>query len=175
MDENERFPVLPKPRFTLVRIAVPVDVPDHVKKSLAETGVPAGLIGYEYQALPAAVHLDGPLGGHLVAFGSSGAFGRVCVDVHTGAVRYVPEPGSTYVSEVNRDVGSFTRCVAAVIDRFPFYEEDSDEEEFWRLAGELRDIVRSYDPGKYAEDGFWDLFCEDAAQGYYSDWDYPGP
>ena len=170
-DEYERFPPLPNPRFDLVRIGSPEGTPEGVARTFAEVGVPIGLIGYEYRALPESVHLEGPLRGRLIAFGADGVFARVCIDLTTGEIVHVPKVESATASGVNRDLETFTRCVAAVINRLPFYEEDADDEEFARVADEIGDIIRDLDDDRYADDGFWGGFREDVAQGHYCDWD----
>ncbi|MGW4698942.1 hypothetical protein [Streptomyces sp. NPDC004285] len=45
------LPQLPKPEFVLIAIEAPHEVPDRIAAALRETGVPGGLIGYEYRPL----------------------------------------------------------------------------------------------------------------------------
>ncbi|MFJ8020381.1 SUKH-4 family immunity protein [Streptomyces sp. NPDC096311] len=165
------LPELPKPVFTVVHVASSSDVPVAVARELLETGVPRGMIGYEYRSLAEAEFLEGVPPNGLVAFGRSGLLGRICVDTSTGEVVHIPKVESAKVTHVNKDIHAFTRCVSAVIDRFPFYQEDAEEEEFERVADELRDIIVRIDETALVHNGFWDGVCEDVAMGDYADWD----
>jgi hypothetical protein len=95
-------------------------VPTQIAVDLSETGIPVRFIGYEYQPLSEPVH-HGEIGERgLVAIATSGPFGRIAVDVASGHVVQIPQTDSETASHVNRDLGAFNRCVAAVIARFPF-------------------------------------------------------
>ncbi|WP_329167352.1 SUKH-4 family immunity protein (plasmid) [Streptomyces sp. NBC_01717] len=61
---------------------------------------------------------------------------------------------------MNRDLDSFSRCVAAVIACFPFYAE-SDAERCEEVAEELRDLVSNIDETALVHNGFWETFCDD--------------
>jgi hypothetical protein len=165
------LPELPKPVFAVVHLTSSSDVPAAIARELLETGIPHGMIGYEYRSLVEAEFHEGVPPNGLVAFGRSGLLGRIGVDVATGEVVHIPKVESTKVTHVNKDIHAFTRCVWAVIDRFPFYQEDSDEEEFERVADELRDIIMRIDETAIVHNGFWDGVCEDVAMGEYADWD----
>jgi hypothetical protein len=161
---------LPKPEFVLLRIDAPPEVPTRIAVDLADTGIPVGLIGYEYRPLSEPVYL-GRIGERgVVALATSGLFGRIAVDVATGHVVQIPTIESATASHVNSDLDSFNRCAAAVIARFPFYAED-DEERFEEVADELRDLVSGMDETALVHDGFWETFCDDVAIGDYADWD----
>jgi hypothetical protein len=120
--------------------------------------------------LSESVYFEGIGERGLVAIASSGLFGRIAVDVATGHVVQIPKVESTTASHVNQDLGSFNRCVAAVIARFPFYAED-DEERCEEVAAELRDLVSGIDETALVHNGFWETFCDDVAIGDYADWD----
>ncbi|MGW1759207.1 SUKH-4 family immunity protein [Streptomyces mirabilis] len=165
----EPLPELPRPEFTLIHIESSPEVPPHIARELLEAGIPGGLIGYEYRPLPEAVFLDGIRGSGLVAIATSGLLGRICVDVATGELVHIPKVESAAVTHVNRELDLFTRCVAGVIDRFPFYEED--EEVFEEVADEVREIIVTIDDTAMVHNGFWDGICEDVAMGDYSNWD----
>ncbi|MEU1409579.1 hypothetical protein ABZ471_46495 [Streptomyces sp. NPDC005728] len=102
---------------------------------LGETGIPGGLIGYEYRPLSQLEYFGGIGERGLVAIATSGLSGRMAVDVASGHVVQVPELESATVSHVNRELDSFNRCVAAVIARFPFYAEGDEKrrKEVWGL------------------------------------------
>lgn len=164
------LPELPKPEFVMVHLASSTGVPGTVARLLLETGVPRGMIGYEYRSLPEAQFLEGASPNGLVAFGQSGLLGRICVDPATGGVVHIPKAESVRITHVNRGLDAFTRCVSAVIDRFPFYQED-EEEAFRRVADEVRGLIARIDPTALVHNGFWDGVCEDVAMGDYADWD----
>ncbi|MBY8876855.1 SUKH-4 family immunity protein [Actinacidiphila acidipaludis] len=168
------LPELPKPEFGVVRLAAPPEVADGVAGALREAGVLRGLTRYEYRALAETELLEGRGSSGLVAFGRSGLLGRICVDVATGEVVHVPKAESARVTHVNADLQTFTRCVSAVIARFPFYREDEGAERFERVADELRGLIAGVDETALTHDGFWDGLCEDVALGDYADWGRDG-
>ncbi|WP_128434668.1 SUKH-4 family immunity protein [Streptomyces cyaneus] len=167
---SQPLPQLPKPAFVLVPIEAPPEVPTQIAADLRETGIPGGLIGYEYRPLSEPVCLGGIGERGLVAIATSGLFGRIAIDVATGHVVQIPKIESATASHVNRDLDSFNRCAAAVIARFPFYAED-DVERCEEVAEELRDLVSAIDETALAHNGFWETFCDDVAIGDYADWD----
>ena len=167
---SQPLPHLPKPEFALIRIEAPPEVPAQVAVDLRETGVPVGLIGYEYRPLSELVLLEGIGELGLVAFATSGLFGRIAVDVATGHVVHLPMLESAIAGHVNNDLGTFNRCVAAVIARFPFYA-DSDGGTKYEVAKELRALLAGTDGTALVRDGFWEMFCADVEMGDYSDWD----
>ncbi|MFE2728471.1 SUKH-4 family immunity protein [Kitasatospora sp. NPDC059327] len=167
---SQPLPQLPEPEFVLIRVEAPLGAPDQIAVDLNETGIPAGLIGYEYRPLDDPVFL-GEIGERgLVAIATSGLFGRIAVDVATGHMVQVPTMDSARTRHVNRDLGSFNQCVAAVIARFPFYA-DGDEDRYEEVAEELRDLISGIDGSALAANGFWETFCDDVAIGDYTDWD----
>ncbi|MFF9206288.1 SUKH-4 family immunity protein [Streptomyces sp. NPDC014986] len=166
----QSLPQLPKPEFVLIPVEAPVEVPTQIAVDLGETGVPGGLIGYEYRPLSKPVDFGGFGERGLVAIATSGLFGRIAVDVATGHVVQVPKIESATAHHVNSDLDSFNRCVAAVIARFPFHADD-DEERFEEAAEELRDLISGIDETALAHNGFWETFCDDVAIGDYANWD----
>jgi len=167
---SQPLPQLLKPQFVLIPIEAPPGVPTQVAVDLGETGVPGGLIGYEYRPLSEPVYFAGIGERGLVAIATSGLFGRIAVDVASGHVVHIPMIESVTASHVNRDLDSFNRCVAAVMARFPFYAE-GDEERCEEVAEELRDLVFGIDETALVHNGFWETFCDDVAIGDYAGWD----
>ncbi|MFE2011311.1 SUKH-4 family immunity protein [Streptomyces sp. NPDC059491] len=167
---SQPLPQLPKPEFVLSPVEVPPEVPAQIAAGLRETGIPGGLIGYEYRPLSQPVYFGGISERGLVAIATSGLLGRIAVDVASGRVVQIPKVESATASHVNRDLDSFNRCVAAVIARFPFYAE-GDEERCGEVAEELRVLVSGIDETALAGNGFWETFCDDVAMGDYPDWD----
>lgn len=106
----------------------------------------------------------------LIVIATSGLFQRIAVDVATGHVLQIPVNESALANHVNSDLGSFNRCVAAMIARFPFYT-DGDEDRYEEVAEELRGLLFGIDETALAHNGFWETFCDDVAIGDYSDWD----
>ncbi|MFD4594657.1 SUKH-4 family immunity protein [Streptomyces rubiginosohelvolus] len=167
---SQPLPKLPKPEFGLVAVEVPYEVPTPIAVDLRETGIPGGLIGYEYRPLSEPVYFGGSGERGLVAIATNGLFGRIAIDVASGHVVQIPNVQSSTTHHVNRDLDSFRRCIAAVIARFPFYA-DGDGEGFEEVAEELRELVSGIDGTALANDGFWETFCDDVAIGDYADWD----
>ncbi|MER5619276.1 SUKH-4 family immunity protein [Streptomyces sp. NPDC002215] len=167
---SQPLPQLPKPESVLITIEAPPEVPTQITVDLRETGIPGGLIGYEYQPLSEPAYF-GEIGERgLVAIATSGLFGRIAVDVASGRVVQISHIESSTTHHVNRDLDSFNRCIAAVIARFPFYAE-GDEEMCEGVAEELRELISGIDGTAFAADGFWETFCDDVAIGDYADWD----
>jgi hypothetical protein len=164
------LPPLPPPRYAAINIGCSPEVPGQISADLQEIGIPAGLIGYEYRPLSETAFLGGIGESGLVAFGTSGLFGRVGIDVATRRVVHVPMVESTACSHVNADLGTFHRCVAATIARFPFYGED-EEERFQPVADELRELIAALDETALAHNGFWETLCDDVAIGDYAGWE----
>ncbi|MFF3609751.1 SUKH-4 family immunity protein [Streptomyces sp. NPDC002463] len=165
---SQPLPQLPKPEFVLVPAEVPPEVPTQIAAGLRETGIPGGLIGYEYRPLSQPAYFGGIGERGLVAIATSGLFGRIAVDVSSGHVVQIPSVESSATQHVNRDLDSFNRCVATVIARFPFYAE-GDEERYGEAAEELRGLVTGIDETALADNGFWETFCDDVAMGDYPD------
>ncbi|MFD0078687.1 SUKH-4 family immunity protein [Streptomyces sp. NPDC127166] len=167
---SQPLPQLPKPEFVLIAIEAPPEVPAQIAVGLRETGIPGGLIGYEYRPLSEPAYF-GEIGEQgLVVIATSGLFGRIAVDVASGRVVQIPSVESTTAGHVSRDLYSFNRCVAAVIARFPFYAE-GDEERCGEAAEELRVLVTGIDETALVENGFWETFCDDVEMGDYAGWD----
>ncbi|MEV0743504.1 hypothetical protein AB0I51_48095 [Streptomyces sp. NPDC050549] len=118
---------LPLPQYVVVRIGCSPEVPTEIAADLRQIGVPAGLIGYEYQPLTEAAVLGGIDDSGLVAFGTSGLFGLIAIDVASRRIVHIPTTEPSATNRVNKDLGAFHRCVAATIARFPFYEEDEED------------------------------------------------
>jgi hypothetical protein len=155
------------PVFALVPVDAGPGVPAPVAGRLADPGVPKGLIGHEYRALAVAAPLpDAP--GPVVAFGSCGLRGRICVDAGSLAVVHVAEPGAGTTNPVNSHLDLFAGSVRAVIDRFPFYDLDADLEERERIAAELRAVLHSIDSSALDANGFWTTFLDDLTIGDYA-------
>ncbi|MGW4567295.1 SUKH-4 family immunity protein [Streptomyces sp. NPDC004561] len=101
---------------------------------------------------------------------SSGLFGRLGVDVASRRVVQIPKTESATAWHVNRDLGTFHRCVAATVARFPFYEE-GEEDRFQQVADELRRLLVTIDDTALAHNGFWETMCDDVAMGDYANWE----
>ncbi|MEV5383004.1 SUKH-4 family immunity protein [Streptomyces sp. NPDC052721] len=164
------LPQLPKPEFALIVIELPPEVPTGIAVDLRTTGIPGGLIGYEYRPLSEPAYFGGIGERGVVAIATSGLFGHIAIDAASSHIVHIPHIGSSSMNHVNSDLDSFNRCVAAVIARFPFYAED-DEEGFEEVAEELRELISGIDATALAGDGFWETFCDDVAIGDYADWE----
>ncbi|WP_328433062.1 SUKH-4 family immunity protein [Streptomyces sp. NBC_00425] len=140
-----------------MRIDCAADVSDEIASDLRRTGIPTGLIGYEYQRLREAALLDGIGESGLVVFGTSGLFGRFGIDAAARRVVHIPTSECAKANHVNRDLRVFHECVAAAIARFPFYEA-GEEERFQAAADELRERVTTLDDTALAHNGLVPLF-----------------
>jgi hypothetical protein len=158
------------PEYAVVGIGCSSVVPAEIAGDLRQIGIPVGLIGYEYRPLTEATLLSGVGESGLVVFGTSGLFGRLGIDVASRRVVQIPKIESAAAWHVNRDLGTFHQCVAAVIARFPFYEEDEDDR-FEKVADELRQLLATLDDTALAHNGLWETLCDDVAMGTYANWE----
>ena len=164
------LPPLPLPQYVVVRIGCSPEVPTEIAADLRQIGVPAGLIGYEYQPLAEAAVLGGIDESGLVVFGTSSLLGLTAIDVASRRIVHIPTTESSTVNHVNRDLGAFHRCVAATIARFPFYEE-GEEDRFDEAADDLREVLATLDDTALAPNGLWETLCDDVAMGDYANWE----
>ncbi|MEU3462005.1 SUKH-4 family immunity protein [Streptomyces sp. NPDC006733] len=163
------LPPLPRPRYAVAPIGCSPRVPAEIAVDLGQAGVPAGLIGYEYRPLAEAAVLDGFGECGVVVFGSCSVFGLIGVDAASRLIVHIPSTEAPDVNHVNRDLGAFHRCVAAVIARFPFYDE-GEAEKFDEAADDLRELLVALDDTALAHNGFWETLCDDVAMGDYANW-----
>ena len=155
------------PAFELVTMRVPSDLPPEAQ-ILATRGVPKRIIGHEFTALSEARLVAAEPGRSLIAFGLSGLRGMVCLDPASGAVVHVPNPDGPQWNLVNASVDKFIECVAAVIGRFPFYD-DEDEPDCWEsVADELAETLEGIDEAAGTHNCFWVTFVDDVRIGDYS-------
>ncbi|MFE3253675.1 SUKH-4 family immunity protein [Streptomyces sp. NPDC059209] len=164
------LPPLPLPQYSVLRIGCSPMVPAEIAADLRQSGVPAGLIGYEYQPLAEAAVLGGMDECGLVVFGTSGLFGHIAIEVASRRIVHIPMAEPSTTNHVNRDLEAFHRCVAATIARFPFYEE-GEEERFDEAAGDLRGLLAALDDTALAHNGLWETLCDDVAMGNYANWE----
>jgi hypothetical protein len=150
------------PRFELATPDLPPDIPAFARERLSERGVPKGLIAHEYRIADRATQPTED----LVCFGSSGLDGKICIEVPSGSIVRVFGDASTR-RLVNSDLEAFTAVVSAVIERFPFYTQDSELEDWTRAADDIRGIVAGIDPPALADTGFWETFTDDVENGDY--------
>ena len=154
------------PRFELVKLDVVSAVPPSVAKRLADPGVPRGAFGY--QPMNPAHPLSGDETGELICFGSDGLFGRICVRASSGEVVTVPNPEriSTYLA--NSDLDRFAECMRAAIDRLPYYDGDSELDDWEWAAKDLEGMLFAIDPATQSYPGFWENFVADVTTGIYN-------
>ncbi|MFD3682483.1 SUKH-4 family immunity protein [Streptomyces sp. NPDC058613] len=162
------------PSFTVVQIhGSSVGDPDWEGPDLA-LEVPTAMVGATYRAASALTRSAPPLEHRtLVRFGSTGLFGSILLDTVTGAVVKC-ERDANHVSLVNSSLAEFVAVVKAVIERFPFYDSDSDDSEWASAARDVEGIVRAVDPGAFIQDGFWETLVNDIEIGDFSTEDVLG-
>lgn len=126
---SQPLPQLPKPEFVLIRVEAPPEAPAQIAVDLGETGIPAGLIGYEYRPLSEPVFL-GEIGERgLVAIATSGLFGRIAVDVATGHMVQIPTIDSARARHVNSGLRLTARVIwpRSAAARLPMSRLTSDQ------------------------------------------------
>ena len=155
------------PKFDLVGLPSDPEVPGWLAERLQTPGVPRRILGGEYQVLEAATIVPGRTES-LVAFGSSGSSGRVCVDPVTGAVVCLPDPDLPMVAPVNVNLDRFADCVRDVIGLFPLYDDEGELEDFEEAAEKIRQVVGAIDDTGLDPVGFWEDLASDVSMGDYN-------
>ncbi|MFF1397018.1 SUKH-4 family immunity protein [Streptomyces sp. NPDC058287] len=128
--------------------------------------VPRESVGYAYWA---AERLDPVVIGNtrFICFGHTGSSGSVLLNTVTGAVVESDDELES-VSLVNSSLETFTACVKGVIERFPFYSEGADENEWESAADDVARLVRRVDPAAFVEGGYWHEMTSDIRMGDYA-------
>jgi hypothetical protein len=183
------------PRFTLVTYSAPTGIPHGWDAELLEKGAPDGLA---YEAAKELTLLEDPSSGPLMCFGTSGLYGRLCLDPRSGRVVHVvdaasvtgdPEPrllGPAW--HVNASLDQFITSIRAVTERYPYDSEvtgkdrrgeEDEETHLDRLFNEWEQAVIELDEALYRIDPtistlggqFWGTFLGDVGMGNYrSEW-----
>jgi hypothetical protein len=156
------------PQYEVVSVELSPEVPSNVVSNFTEISVPRRLIGYEYRVLERATIAENAAGANLVAFGSSGSRGLVCIDVDSGRIVHLPLRGVPQINGVNDNIQLFRGCVRAVIERFPFYNVSAESEEYQEVADDIRNIINEIDASALMNDGFWQTFTDDVEIGDYA-------
>jgi hypothetical protein len=151
------------PTYSTVNLAAAADSLDSGMMNLE---VPAGLIGHSYRAAD-GLETFVISGVKFVRFGHAGMFGSILLNITTGEV---VESGRDLreVSLVNTSVEHFSRCVQAVIDRFPFYSSDAGDGEWELAAADVAQIVHNIDSRACFEGGYWHEMTSDIGMGDYA-------
>ena len=69
---------------------------------------------------------------------------------------------------VNSSIAAFTATVRAVLERFPYYDEDAEFDGIHAVARDLADLIRGIDPEAMADDRFWSTFVDDVEMGDFA-------
>jgi hypothetical protein len=157
------------PTFQLVTPDMPPDVPAAARELLS-AGVPKSLVGSYDAAERATV-----LAKDLVCFGDGLPGERICLEVPSSAVVHVFDLNPSVRRLVNSNLDLFRACAKAIIERFPFYDEESEDGAETVAANDVRAIVERLDPPVIADTGFWETFTDDIEMGNYPTEDIVGP
>ncbi|GIG59628.1 hypothetical protein Lfu02_40000 [Longispora fulva] len=161
--EHENWPTFRLTVFDTVPTTVPATLP------LFTTGVAHDMFDTVYQVTDrAAVKVVS--GRPLVHFGNTGS-ALMCLDIESGHVVEVGSGGGGPVRLVNSSIGQFNASVQLVVERFPYYEADSELETREAIGEALRAQLMQVDSSSMSEDGFWETFVDDLIVGDYSNED----
>jgi hypothetical protein len=160
------------PRFELVVVPIPIDVPvqdlsSEVVDQLANRGVPLDFFHGRYMAASTLRLARSTRSQSLVCFGRTGLAGSICIEPRTGEVVELQSDDGD-AKFVNSSLRQFTDIVQATIERFPFYDRDDAYAEVERVARELKAIVMRLDPPAISRDLFWSTFIDDVLIGDFS-------
>ena len=136
-----------------------------VWEALFRTGVPRDLFSGRYACVQRPTVLDVPEHGRLIQFGHL-TRDPVCVDLATGRVLEISRRGVALF--VSSSIATFTETTRAVLDRFPYYDEDAEFDEIDAAARDLADLIRGIDPEAMVQDRFWSTFVDDVAIGDFA-------
>jgi hypothetical protein len=143
--------------FRLVRVSSP----DHS----VSLDVPQDFFGYEASDHLAIVK-NSETEEHLI-FGHLTVNSSLYLEVGTGRIFAGIDPD--HLIFVNSSLGDFAECVREMITRFPYYDEDSDFDEWARAAEDVERAIAAIDPPATAGDAFWNEFRWEVATGDYYD------
>jgi SUKH-4 immunity protein len=143
------------------------DLPS-VRRALFDDGVPKGFFGRRYSADPDLTILAWEGHAPVVRFGTSGLAGMIGIDSASGKVIRVIDVPCKPTILVNTTVALFTLTVRALIERFPYYAKDADDEEIDSVAEELREIIRSIDAEAAVPGSYWPAFVDDVQMGDFN-------
>jgi len=136
-----------------------------VRRTLFIEGVPKGFIGRRYVADSSITLLERAGHEQILRFGSSGLADAIGINLATGHVIEIINAPHSKLLFVNTSIEQFAQTVRAVINRFPYYDSDADEEEIQAVANELRDTIRNIDPAAAVPDRYWSTFVDDVEIG----------
>jgi hypothetical protein len=128
-----------------------------------ELEVPAEF--FAYQALDLIERVSGRGGRSFARLGSVEDEVGVYLDEDSGEVISWFDPDD--VTFVNSSIEKFTECVRILTERFPYYSEDSDLEDWMGAAVEIQKLIKKIDPAAYREGSFWYEFRWDVTMGEY--------
>jgi hypothetical protein len=182
------------PRLQLVTFTAPTTISHGWDAELLSQEVPTSFIGHAFHAANEQGVLATPEDGQFICFGTTGLFGKMCLDPRSGAVVEIacaPARGADRVGTVvghpdfvNSSVAQFTASVRAVFARFPFdsghTEDDQDggscaedwaradklDQEWDQAVEDLTEVLRRIDPAAMAdEDTYWRTFLDGEQMG----------
>jgi hypothetical protein len=115
-------------------------------------------------------------GRSLLCFGSTGLFGKICLAEESSQVihlwRIDAEPRA--IDLVNSSLEAFIRCARAVVDRFPYYDDDADDDVPTEVGAELAQLLVGIDDVTQVADSYWMTFVDDVQMGTFSTQDVLG-
>ncbi|MER7780438.1 SUKH-4 family immunity protein [Streptomyces sp. NPDC096191] len=132
-----------------------------VARSGTELVVPK--LSFSSRALDEAEQVGPAFGRNLIRFGAFGLRSSVYFDETSQEVLYGMNPKD--VALVNTSLSRFTQCVVRVSEIFPFYDEESDVDDWEAGAQRVEDVIREVDLSAYREGAYWYEFRWDVSMG----------
>jgi hypothetical protein len=136
-----------------------------VRRALFIDGVPKKFIAHRYRADSDVTLLRRQGDDAVLRFGSSGLSDAIGVHLATGNVVEEVNARGFPLCFVNTSIEKFVLTAKAVIDRFPYHDQDATDGEIEVAAADLRDIIRHIDPPAMVPDRYWSTFADDVENG----------
>ena len=136
-----------------------------VRRALFIDGVPEKFIAHRYRADSDVTLLRRQGEDAVLRFGSSGLSDAVGIHLSTGNVVEEVNAREFPLYFVNTSIEKFVLTVKAVMDRFPYYDQDATDGEIEVAAADLRDIITHIDFPAMVPDRYWSTFADDVENG----------
>jgi hypothetical protein len=106
----------------------------------------------------------------LLCFGSTGLQGKICLDEGSGQVidLWSSDSEPRAIDLVNTSLEAFIRCARVVVERYPYYADDADDDVPMDFGAEIQRVLAGIDGATQLVDSYWMTFIDDVQMGSFS-------